>query len=99
MRISTIIPCHNSERWVGRTLASVAAQEYAPREVIVVLDACTDNSAGAVRASGVDCQVIETNGRNGAGARNGGIRAARGDWIAFLDADDIWYPDPLSRAA
>jgi glycosyltransferase involved in cell wall biosynthesis len=98
MNVSVVIPCHNAGRWIGETLRSVAAQTRAPHEVIVVDDASTDDSVEQVRRSGVDVRVIPAQFRNAAAARNAGIEAATGDWIALLDADDIWYPDHLARA-
>lgn len=99
MRISVVIPCHNAERWIGEALRSVGQQTLSPAEVIVVDDASTDNSVNAICRSGVDTQLISAQFRNAAAARNAGIVAAKGEWIALLDADDVWYPDHLARAA
>lgn len=99
MKVSVVIPCHNAGRWIGETLRSVAAQTRAPHEVIVVDDASTDDSAEQIRRSGVDVRLIPANCRNAAASRNVGIEAATGDWIALLDADDVWYPTHLARAA
>jgi len=98
MNISVIIPCYNAEKFIGECIDSVAAQSRPPYEVIVVDDGSTDSSMDVVRQSGMNVRVIETNRRGGAGARNAGIQAASGDWIAFLDADDIWFPNHLKRA-
>lgn len=98
MHFSVVIPCHNAEQWVGEALTSVAEQAYQPHEVVVVLDACSDGSSRTVRNSRVNCRVLEVNCGNGAGARNAGIEAASGDWIAFLDADDRWLPHHLAQA-
>jgi glycosyltransferase involved in cell wall biosynthesis/LmbE family N-acetylglucosaminyl deacetylase len=99
MQISVIIPCHNAGRWIAAALQSVALQTYQPREIIVVDDASTDGSLAQIKASGVDVKVLQVNARNAASARNEGIEAATGDWIALLDADDKWYPNHLARAA
>lgn len=99
MRASVVIPCHNAGRWIGETLRSVAAQTLPPHEVIVVDDASTDDSIEQIRKTGIAVRVISVQVRNAAAARNAGIEAASGDWIALLDADDVWYPDHLSRAA
>jgi glycosyltransferase involved in cell wall biosynthesis len=99
MRVSVIIPCHNAGRWIGETLQSVAAQTLRPAEVIVVDDASTDDSAEQIRRSGIDVRIIPVRCRNAAAARNAGIEVATGDWIALLDADDVWYPNHLERAA
>jgi len=97
--ISVVIPAHNAAATIARALESVRAQAYAPLEVIVVDDASTDGTADAVRARSdraVRLIVHETN-RGPAAARNTGIFAAEGDWIAFLDADDEWRPGKLDR--
>jgi glycosyltransferase involved in cell wall biosynthesis len=99
MRFSVIIPCHNAGPWIGRTLASVARQTYAPHEIIVVDDDSTDDSVARVRESRLDIKLLSTKQGNAAGSRNVGIEAAGGDWIALLDADDLWYPNHLERAA
>jgi glycosyltransferase involved in cell wall biosynthesis len=99
VRISVVIPCHNAGRWIGETLRSVAAQTLRPHEVIVVDDDSTDDSVEQIRRSGLDVCLIPARYRNAAAARNAGIEVATGDWIALLDADDLWYPDHLKRAA
>jgi glycosyltransferase involved in cell wall biosynthesis len=99
MRVSVVIPCHNAGRWIDQTLQGVVAQTHAPHEVIVVDDASTDDSAERVRRAGVGARVIPAAVRNAAAARNIGMEAAGGDWIALLDADDVWDPDHLARAA
>lgn len=99
MDISVVIPCFNAEEFVAASLDSVAAQELEPTEVIVVDDGSSDESLAAVRSTGLPVRLLETHRLGGAGARNRGVEAARGDWIAFLDADDVWYPDHLGRAA
>jgi glycosyltransferase involved in cell wall biosynthesis len=94
-----VIPAHNAAATIARALESVRAQAYAPLEVIVVDDASGDDTAGVVRAwrdPPVRLIVHETN-RGPAAARNTGIFAAEGDWIAFLDADDEWRPGKLDR--
>jgi len=99
MNISVVVPCYNAERFIGASLQSVAEQTLQPREVIVIDDGSTDASLAAVRASPVAVRLLRTERCGGAVARNAGIEAATGDWLAFLDADDVWYPDHLERAA
>lgn len=96
--VSVVIPCRNAERWIEDTLRSVAAQRQAALEVIVIDDASTDRTVERVRATGVPVTLLAGPGGNAAVARNLGIAAARGDWIAFLDADDLWDRDHLARA-
>jgi glycosyltransferase involved in cell wall biosynthesis len=98
MRISVVIPCYNAARWVAEALRSVAEQSYSPHEIIVVDDGSTDDSLRAIESSGVEVRLLRTNRVNAAAARNAAIEVAEGDWIAFLDADDRWYPQHLERA-
>jgi glycosyltransferase involved in cell wall biosynthesis len=99
MRISVVIPCFNAEPWIEIALRSVATQTVAAHEIIVVDDGSSDASLTKIKESGVPLRLIQTNRANGAGARNAGIAVATGDWIALLDADDVWYPRHLERAA
>lgn len=99
MTVSVVIPCHNAGKWLEETLRSVAAQTRPPHEVIVIDDGSTDDSVEIVRRSALDIRLIEVRCRNAAAARNAGIEVATGDWIALLDADDVWYPNHLERAA
>lgn len=96
---SVIIPCHNAVRWIGTALRSVVDQTLPAHEVIVIDDASTDGSADAIRAAGHAVRLLSCTFHNAAAARNTGIEAATGEWIAFLDADDMWYPNHLERAA
>ncbi len=95
MRIAVVIPAYNAAHLIGPTLASVAAQSRAADEVIVVDDGSTDDTA-AVAAS-IGARVISTRNRGLSAARNTGIASAGCDWIALLDADDLWHPDKLAR--
>jgi glycosyltransferase involved in cell wall biosynthesis len=99
MRISVVIPCHNAGAWVGAALRSVFAQAYRPLEIIVVDDDSTDDSIRQIEQSGGAVTLLRTRVRNAAAARNAGIEAAAGDWVALLDADDVWYPNHLARAS
>lgn len=99
MKFTVITPAHNAGRWIADTLHSVRDQTHPAHEIIVINDASTDDTARAVRTSGVDVVYMETAFRNAASARNAGIQRATGDWIAFLDADDLWKPDHLAQCA
>lgn len=86
---SVIVPAHNAAGFIGKCLDSVRSQTWTQYELIVVCDACTDNTAQICREK-YHAKVIETNfGLDGL-ARNAGIDAAQGDWILFLDHDDWW---------
>ena len=99
MRFSVIIPCHNAGQYIAETLRSVAAQTLLPFEVIIIDDNSTDNSLEQIRATGVPHRLVQTKAGNAAAARNAGIAVATGDWIALLDADDIWVPEHLAMCA
>src|SRR5262249_34415469 len=99
MQVSVIMPCHNAGRWISQALRSAAAQTAPPHEVIVIDDDSTDDSVEQIQASGVPHRLLRVRANNAAAARNAGIALATGDWIAFLDADDIWYPHHLESAA
>src|SRR5260370_15400250 len=98
MRISVITTCHNAGPWITTALQSSARQTYPAHEIIVVNDGSTDNSLAQIEQSGVPVKLLQANVHNAAIARNVGIEVAEGEWIAFLDADDIWYPNHLARA-
>ena len=95
--VSAVIPAYNGRRYVGRAIESVLKQTCPAAEVIVVDDGSTDGTAAAVRAFGDAVRLIEQPNGGVSVARNTGIAAATGDWIAFLDADDEWLPDKLRR--
>jgi glycosyltransferase involved in cell wall biosynthesis len=93
--VSVIIPVYNGERFLGEALRSVAAQEYRRFEVLVVDDGSTDGSRRiAERFS--DVRVLSGPRRGVSGARNLAVAASEGEFLAFLDADDIWFPRKLS---
>lgn len=83
--------------YVGRAIESVLAQTYAAHEVLVVDDGSTDNTAEEVRKFGERIRYIYQENSGVAAARNNGVTEARGDWVAFLDADDEWLPSHLER--
>ncbi len=99
MRISAVIPCHNAAQWISEALRSVREQTHPPEETIVVNDSSSDNTTDRVRANTTRAELLEVMAGNPAVARNAGVKKATGDWIAFLDADDIWYADHLYCAA
>jgi glycosyltransferase involved in cell wall biosynthesis len=89
--VSAVIPAYNSARCVGDAIYSVLAQTYEIAEIIVVDDGSSDRT-GDVAAGFPRTRVIRrANGGPGA-ARNSGVQAASGEWIAFLDSDDVWIP-------
>lgn len=99
MNFSVVIPCYNAEAWIESTLASVAAQTLSALDVIVVDDGSGDRSLSLLQTNATVTQLLQTPNLGPAEARNAGIAAAMGDWVAFLDADDAWKPDHLARIA
>lgn len=97
--VSIIIPAFNASATLDRALASVAAQTYPHWEAIVVDDASDDDTAAVVlRRGDPRCRIIRRAERGGpSAARNDAIVAAKGELIAFLDADDEWLPEKLAR--
>ena len=95
--ISVVIPAYNAAHFLPRSLASAFAQTLPPHEVIVVDDGSTDSTAAIAEQLGA--RVIRQANAGQATARNTGIKAATGDWIALLDADDWWAPQKLARQA
>jgi glycosyltransferase involved in cell wall biosynthesis len=91
--ISVVVPCHNGEAYLEEALSSIGDQTRAPDEVIVVDDGSTDRSAAIARRAGAT--VLQQPNRGEGSARNRGIQHARGDLVAFLDADDRWLPHHL----
>jgi glycosyltransferase involved in cell wall biosynthesis len=94
--VSVITPCYNAARFVAETIASVAAQTYAPLEHIIVDDGSTDESWAVIESFGsrVNAVRLEHN-RGGSHARNRGAECARGEFLMFLDSDDLIAPDTL----
>jgi hypothetical protein len=91
--VSVVIPAFNAARYLGATLQCIAEQSLRPLEVIVVDDGSSDETAALARSFGAI--VISLTNRGPAAARNAGIHAARGAYIALLDADDLWLPRKL----
>ena len=98
--ISIIIPVHNAEKYIADTIKSVLAQTYTDWELLLVDDVSTDGSVEVIRPFLADERIslicLEENVK-AAVSRNRGIKEAKGDYIAFLDADDLWLPDKLSK--
>jgi glycosyltransferase involved in cell wall biosynthesis len=95
--VTVVIPCFNAAAFLHATLESALHQTCAPFEVLVIDDGSTDGSAAIASSYGPPVRVIAQTNQGESVARNRGIDEARGDWIAFLDADDLWMPGKLER--
>jgi glycosyltransferase involved in cell wall biosynthesis len=99
MKVSVVIPTHDRRAWLELTLRSVLRQHHDDLEVIVVDDGSTDDTAETLAGlSDPRVRVIRHDAPRGVGAsRNDGAARAKGEWIAFVDDDDLWAPDKLAR--
>jgi glycosyltransferase involved in cell wall biosynthesis len=99
IRISVIIPCYNVAPFIENCIASVRDQTRKPLEIICVNNNSTDETQRILQEFEANGQVTVVNEKkqNASAARNKGLSMASGDWIQFLDADDVLYPDKLER--
>jgi glycosyltransferase involved in cell wall biosynthesis len=97
--VSIVIPAHNAAKTIVRAVQSVLVQDYRPIEVVVV-DDCSEDETGEIVEGYADrgVRLIKLDRCHGAsGARNAGIAASRGEFVAFQDADDEWLPSKLTK--
>ena len=95
--ISVIIPNYNYAKYIKEAIISVQSQTYSNTEIIVVNNGSTDDSLFVLEQFGSQITLVNQQNLGQAEARNSGLRAARGDLIAFLDADDFWQKDKLEK--
>ena len=100
--VSVIMPCHNGEKYLSQAVESILAQTFADWELLIVDDASTDGSVAiaeeyCAKESRIKLLHTECSTGKPATARNVGIEAAQGQYIAFLDCDDQWLPDKLAH--
>lgn len=95
--VSCCVAAHNSERFLAEALDSILAQTYRPLEVIVVDDGSTDRTATIAEAYGERVRVVRQAEAGPPATRNRAIELARGEFVAMLDADDVWHPEKLAR--
>ncbi|OPY61757.1 MAG: UDP-Glc:alpha-D-GlcNAc-diphosphoundecaprenol beta-1,3-glucosyltransferase WfgD [Pelotomaculum sp. PtaU1.Bin065] len=94
--LSVIIPAYNCAGYLSKALASVVEQKRSDCEIIVIDDGSTDNIKNVIVSFGHKVKYISQKNKGPAAARNAGIRASDSEFIAFLDADDVWLPSKLS---
>lgn len=102
VRVSVVIPTYNAARSLAQTIATVGAQTFRSLEVVVVDDRSSDNTEEvaleALAQTGLQHKFIRLPENSGpAHARNVGVRRSRGEFVAFLDADDLWLPHKIER--
>ncbi|MGC1309741.1 MAG: glycosyltransferase family A protein [Phormidesmis sp.] len=96
--VSILIPCHNAELWIARTLESALAQTWVNKEIIVVDDGSTDKSLRIARTfEALGVIVISQVNQGASAARNAALRACQGDFIQYLDADDLIDPEKIEH--
>lgn len=93
--VTVVVPTYNRAGWLPATVASVLQQTRPPDEVLVVDDGSTDDTEAVCRAFPPPVRYLRQRNAGVSAARNHGVREARGEWIAFLDSDDLWEPAKL----
>ncbi len=93
--VSVIMPAFNSEQYISDAIDSVLQQTYQNFELIVVNDGSTDRTEDILKKISNSIHLISQSNQGAASARNKGIMAAQGEYISFLDSDDIWFKDTL----
>ncbi len=97
-KVSVIVPAYNVARFIDGAIESVLAQSFEDFELLIINDGSTDATVEhCLRHSDSRLRIINQKNRGLAGARNSGIREAQGEYLAFLDADDLWREDKLAR--
>jgi glycosyltransferase involved in cell wall biosynthesis len=95
--ISCIVPVFNGELYIAEALESILSQTYRPLQIIVADDGSSDGTAAVVARYGTQVHYLSQSNSGAAAARNLGLSASLGDFVAFLDADDLWHAEKLER--
>src|SRR5689334_15167297 len=94
--VSILIPAYNAEQWIPEAIRSACAQSWSRKEIIVVDDGSTDRTLEVARRfASPEVNVVSTSNHGAAAARNHALRLSQGDYIQWLDADDILATDKL----
>jgi len=94
--VSVILPVYNGERYVVEAIESVLSQDFSPIELIVINDGSRDGTAGELAQFGTSLRCIHQDNQGTAAARNRGVERAAGDFLAFIDQDDVWTGNKIS---
>jgi glycosyltransferase involved in cell wall biosynthesis len=95
--VSCIVPVYNGETYLGEAIESILKQSYRPIEIIIADDGSTDGTVTVAERYGKQIRYMRQANAGTAAARNLGLSAAAGEFVAFLDADDLWHPEKLAR--
>jgi glycosyltransferase involved in cell wall biosynthesis len=95
--ITCIVPAYNVERYISEAIDSILAQTYQPLRIVVADDGSTDRTGEIAAGYGERITYLRQSNQGYPAAKNLGLSAAQGDFIAFLDADDVWHPEKLAR--
>jgi glycosyltransferase involved in cell wall biosynthesis len=95
--VSCIVPVFNGERYLQEALESIRSQTYRPLDIVVVDDGSTDGSADIAKAFRERVRYVRQSNAGPSSARNSGLTVATGEFVAFLDQDDLWHQEKLAR--
>lgn len=95
LRVSAVVPAYNAEKYIARSIDSILNQTRRPDEIIIVDDGSTDGTAEIIKNYGDKVRYIHQENAGASVARNTGVNASKGEWIAFLDCDDEWLEDHI----
>src|SRR5258708_5132388 len=96
--VSILTPAYNAERWIASTIQSAIGQTWTRKEIIIVDDGSTDRTAELARQfASKEVKVVSTPNQGAAAARNHALQLSQGDFVQWLDADDLLSPDKIER--
>ena len=97
LKVTVVIPVYNGSRYLRESINSVLAQTFQDYEIVCVDDGSTDDSVSLLQEYGQRIRVVRQDNSGQSAARNAGVKLARGEYIAFLDQDDVWYPSKVQN--